>query len=100
MSTRAQRRKLLLNMGMYFAEIGKVCTPREFNNDRSGLRPTMVNSKVIQKYFGSWTSMVTLVKKEHADLMNFTKPSAVDDAADVMSTPDPLAQLRASTTEK
>ena len=50
--------------------------------------------------------MLELFKKHHPEYWDLAQPkneelpSAVDDAAEVMSTPDPLATLRASTTEK
>lgn len=111
MPTSGQRRKLLFNLAMYFAERGEICSPKEFDLDK-GNRPKMVKSSTVNKYFGAWSSMVRLLKKEHSDILENMQPKPekkvefVDPLKDyfaernIEAEPDPLEQLRASTTEK
>ena len=93
-----QRKKLIEQFAFYFAEKGAILEWHEVAKDRN--RPQKVKRHDIQKLFKSYSTLVKLVKKDYADVLDFTQPSAVDDAAEVMSTPDPLAKLRASSVEK
>ena len=93
-----QRKRLIKEFAYYFAEKGYIPSMQEVFEDKN--RPQRVRLSDFKRIFSSWDMMIRGVKTDYKDLIQFTKPSAVDDAADVMSTPDPLATLRASTTEK
>ena len=93
-----QREKLLKQFAFYFAEKGYIPEWSEVAKDLN--RPQKVKRHTIQKLFKSYSTLVTMVKKDYGDILKGTMPSAVDDAAEVMSKKDPLASLRASTTEK
>jgi len=110
MPSSGQRKKLLLDLAMYFAERGEICSPREFNLDR-GNRPAMIKSSTVNNYFGSWSGMVKQLKLCHSDILDSSKKkeepvSFHDPLADyfesknIKAEPDPLAALRASSIEK
>ena len=112
MPTASQRKKLLLDLAMYFAERGEICTPSQFNLDR-GNRPHMVKAATVNKFFGSWSSMLGEVKKHHSDILSTMgkkepeKPKEIFDPLaqyfkdqNIEKATDPLEALRASSVEK
>tara|TARA_R100001510_G_C7446228_1_gene73234 strand:+ start:177 stop:506 length:330 start_codon:yes stop_codon:yes gene_type:complete len=109
MASAGQKKKLLLDLAMYFAEKGEICTPAEFNKDK-GNRPYMVKSSTVNKYFGSWSTMVKEVKQHHSDILSTMETKEVKkpfdplaeyfDSQNIEAEPDPLEQLRASSKEK
>ena len=104
----SQRKKLLLDLAMYFAERGEICTPAQFNLDR-GNRPHMVKSMTVNKFFGSWSTMVNEVKKHHSDVLSTIEPKKPKEIFDPLAqyfkdqniekATDPLEALRASSVE-
>jgi hypothetical protein len=93
-------KKLLQQLALYFAEHGLPKSYWAFKADSK--KP--ISDKVMTKTIGSYDMMLRLFKREHPEYWDLAQPkdlpSAVDDAADVMSEQDPLSKLRASTTEK
>ena len=112
MASASQKRKLLLDLAMYFAERGEICTPSQFNRDR-GNRPHMVKSSTVNKFFGSWSNMLKEVNKYHSDILSTMgkkepeKPKEIFDPLsqyfkdqNIEKATDPLEALRASSVEK
>ena len=101
---RRRKNNIARTLGMYFAEKGKIPTFYEYRSD--GSRPKGMAPKFILSNFRDWNNFLTYLKLLEPELYAIAsgqkadQPSAVEDAAEVMSKPDPLASLRASTTEK
>jgi|SaaInlV_120m_DNA_3_1039746.scaffolds.fasta_scaffold98953_2 hypothetical protein len=93
-------KKLLKKLALYFAEHGLPKSYWAFKSDSK--KP--VSDREMNNHVGSYDMMLRLFRKEHPEYWDLAQPkdlpSAVDDAADVMSKQDPLAKLRASTKEK
>ena len=98
MASIGQRKLIIKEMAFHFAELGYIPTAKEYKKNKKIEGPH--SWKDIIKHCYAYSKLITYIKKYYPDLVDFTKPSAVDDAAEVMSTPDPLARLRASNTEK
>ena len=97
-----RQKQVLQKLAVYFAEHGLPSSYEKFKSDSK--KP--ITDRQLVLILGSYTRMLQLFKKHHPEYWDLAQPkneelpSAVDDAAEVMSTPDPLATLRASTTEK
>ena len=88
MATANKKKRLVRELAMYFAEKGRIPTPKEY--DRDPARPNFVNLREISKTVGSWPTLLKMVKMDHPQLWEMTQPKIED----------PLAKLRASITEK
>ena len=101
---RRRKNNIARTLAMYFAEKGKIPTFYEYKSD--GSRPRGMSPKFILSNFKTWNIFLNYLKLLEPELyamasgQKVDKPSAVDDAAEVMSKPDPLATLRASSVEK
>jgi len=94
--------RLAEKMAIYFAEKGTLVSPKEFNRDKN--RPLHVTAGLVTRTFGSWSRLHAVIKKTYPDLWELSQgnklPSEETTTAETVSKPDPLATLRASTTEK
>ena len=97
-----RQKQVLQQLALYFAEHGLPLNYEKFKSDSK--KP--ITDRQLVLILGSYERMLQLFEKHHPEYWDLAQPkneelpSAVDDAAEVMSTPDPLAALRASTTEK
>ena len=102
--TRRRKNHIARTLGMYFAENGKIPSFYDYRSDFS--RPKGMSTKFILTHFKDWSTLLRYLRLLEPELyamasgQNVDQPSAVEDAAEVMSKPDPLDTLRASTTEK
>ena len=88
MATASKKRKLVNIMAMYFAEKGRVLSPKEYDKDPN--KPPLVTRKEINKTVGSWDVLLKMIRIDHPELWKLTQPKVED----------PLTKLRASTIEK
>ena len=91
MSSRAQRNKLAKEFAFYFAEKGYIPTLPEVLQDSN--RPQKIKGRLLNKIFTNYDRLVQVVENDYSELLNGTKNTKVPES-------DPLAKLRASTTEK
>ena len=91
-----QKKQMAITMSMYFAEIGYVCTPKEFAGDEN--RPPMIKIPTIKKIFGSWSLMEKFTRSFCPELMRGLtnkKPNVAMPTPKVEA--DPLEELQAKT---
>lgn len=96
----AYNRVVVQKLAIYFAEHGLPISYQAFKKD--GKKP--YTDKTVRAKVGAYQVLLGYIKKDWPQYWQLAQPqelpSAVDDAANVMSKQDPLASLRASTTEK
>lgn len=88
----AQKNTIARTLLIYFAEKGKIPTFYEYKADSK--RPWGYTPKYLFKYFGDWNKLLKYMKLHNPDLWN-TATNTKEETPQ-----DPLAALRASTTEK
>jgi len=86
---------LARHLAVYFAENG-VVTANEFNKRTD--RPHNITAGLVMRNFRSWTALLSTIERQYPELWEMAnKP---DVSIGTTSKQDPLAALRASTTEK
>ena len=85
-----QKKQMATTMSMYFAEIGYICTPKEFAGDEN--RPPMIKIPTIRKIFGSWSLMEQFTRSFCPELMR-----GLTDKKPKVDEPSPLEELQAKT---
>ena len=94
-------RKLVINQAaMFFAEIGEIPTSFKALTDKyPHNKPGCVQRRTWNKYWKSWSSFITSVKKYEPELCALAlNPQPAPEPVEEKK--DPLEALRASTTEK
>ena len=91
-----QKKNLAVTMGMYFAEIGYVCTPKEFAADEN--RPPLIKIPTIKKIFGSWSLMEKFTRSFCPELMRgLTDKKPKVEEPTPKAEVNPLEELQAKT---
>lgn len=65
-ATRARQRKMVEQLGMYFAELGYLPNRTEYSKLYG--RPAFVTVKEIDKVCSSWTKMLAMMEKDQPEL--------------------------------
>lgn len=86
----SQQRKLVKDMAMFFAEIGEIPRPREY--EKLPNRPFGARLREINRVVGSWQSLLTKMEKDHPDLWDLIHKPAEKE-------PSALEKLSAGKTE-
>jgi len=66
MATRSQKQKAVKDLGMFFSELGRIPTQKEYGTLTN--RPPFLTNRWINKNLNGWSIMVGILKKEHPEL--------------------------------
>ena len=65
-ATHAKRVKIAGQLGMFFSELGEIPDRKDYSKMPN--RPKFLDAKEVDKVFGTWTRMLTMLEKEHPKL--------------------------------
>lgn len=65
-ATRGQKLRMSKELGMFFAELGRIPTRKEYSKLPN--RPRTATVKEIDRIAGSWNGLITMIRKEQPEL--------------------------------
>jgi hypothetical protein len=91
MTTRNRKHRVVRELGMYFAEKGKVIPAREYKSATD--RPKFLSMKEIVKVMGSYTTAVSWIEKYEPELWDTIHGIKKEPAVEEVSPLEKLASL-------
>ena len=90
MARLSQQKRLIEELGMFFAEVGRIPKPKEY--ERMTERPRSATLREINRILGSWNTLIKKMEKEYPDIWTLIHKPAEQKLS-------PLEQLSAAKVE-